>query len=58
MLRLAIVFAILALIAALFGFNVLASTFGDIAQIAFWIFLVIFVVSLLLGLATGRRVVD
>lgn len=58
MLRIAIVFAILALLAALFGFNILASTFGDIAQIAFWIFLAIFVISLVLGLLTGRAVVD
>lgn len=53
MLRLAIVFFVIALLLALFGFNIIASAFASIAQIAFWIFLVLFVVSLIAGLMRG-----
>lgn len=53
MLRIAVVFFVLALLLALFGFNVIASTFAGIAQIAFWIFLVLFVISLVAGLLRG-----
>jgi uncharacterized membrane protein YtjA (UPF0391 family) len=58
MLRIAIVFFLLALVAGLFGFEVLASTFGDIAQIAFWIFAVLFGITLVGGLLAGRAVAD
>lgn len=57
MLRVAIVFFLLALVAALFGFEVIASTFADIAQIAFWIFAVLFGIALVGGLIAGREVV-
>lgn len=50
MLTVAIVFFLLALAAALFGFNILASSFAAIAKIAFWIFLAIFLISLVAGL--------
>ncbi len=55
MLYWAVVFFILALVAGLLGFGGLAATAGGIAQILFFIFLVLFVVSLLYGLLTGRR---
>jgi uncharacterized membrane protein YtjA (UPF0391 family) len=58
MLRIAVVFFLLALVAGLFGFNVLASTFGDIAQIAFWIFAFLFGLTLIGGLLAGRTAVD
>jgi uncharacterized membrane protein YtjA (UPF0391 family) len=45
----AVVFLIIALIAALFGFGVIASTAAGIAKILFMVFLVLFVVSLLMG---------
>ncbi|HOA24842.1 MAG TPA: DUF1328 domain-containing protein [Aggregatilineales bacterium] len=41
---------IIALILALFGFGVVASAFADIAMILFWIFVVLFVISLIWGL--------
>jgi uncharacterized membrane protein YtjA (UPF0391 family) len=48
----AITFLIIALIAALFGFGGLAGTAVGIAKILFFVFLVLFVVSLLLGRRT------
>lgn len=57
MLRIAIVFFLLALMAALFGFEVIASTFTDIARIAFWIFTILFGIALIGGLLAGREVV-
>jgi uncharacterized membrane protein YtjA (UPF0391 family) len=58
MLRIAVVFFLLALVAGLFGFEVLASTFGDIAQIAFWIFAFLFGITLIGGLLAGRTAAD
>ncbi|MGJ3232751.1 MAG: DUF1328 domain-containing protein [Oceanicaulis sp.] len=54
MLRLAIAFFIIALIAALFGFGGIASASAGIAQILFFIFLVLFVLALVVGLFRGR----
>ena len=48
-LRFALVFAILALIAGVLGFGNLAGDFGYIARILLLVFLVLFVVSLILG---------
>lgn len=45
----AITFLIIALIAAVLGFGVLAGTAMSIAKILFVVFLVMFVVSLLMG---------
>lgn len=47
MLRYAILFFIVALVAALFGFGGIASGAQSIAQVLFWIFVVLFVLSLL-----------
>jgi uncharacterized membrane protein YtjA (UPF0391 family) len=49
MLGWAITFLIVALIAALFGFGGIASGATTIAQILFFVFLVLFIVSLLMG---------
>ena len=49
MLHYAVVFLIIALIAGLFGFGIIASTAAGIAKILFLVFLVLFVVSLLMG---------
>ena len=54
MLAYAGVFFIIALVAALFGFGFIASAAAGIAKILFWLFLVCFIVSLLLGLLNGR----
>ncbi len=50
MLRYAAVFFIIALIAAVFGFGGIAAGAVEIAKILFFIFLVLFVVSLIAGL--------
>jgi uncharacterized membrane protein YtjA (UPF0391 family) len=55
MLRWAIVFFIVAIIAAIFGFGGIAGAATDIARILFFIFLVVFLVALVWGLAVGRR---
>ena len=49
MLRFALVFAILALVAGLLGFGNLAGDFSYIARILLFVFLVLFIVSLILG---------
>lgn len=49
MLRYAIIFLIIALIAAAFGFGGIAGTATHIAQILFYIFLVCFIVALIFG---------
>ena len=50
MLRLALLFLVLSLIAALFGFGNIAIASAEIARVIFFIFLVLFVVALLGGL--------
>ena len=50
MLHYAIVFFVIALIAALFGFGGIAAGAAEIAKVLFFIFLVLFVVSLVVGL--------
>jgi uncharacterized membrane protein YtjA (UPF0391 family) len=49
MLGLAVTFLLIALIAALFGFGGIAGTSLYIAQILFFVFLVLFVVALVFG---------
>lgn len=55
MLRWALFFFIFALMAALFGFGGLAGTAAGIAQILFYIGLVLFLVTLLYGLFSSKR---
>jgi len=50
MLRYAAIFFVIALIAALFGFGGIAVGAAEIAKILFFVFLVLFVVSLVAGL--------
>ena len=57
MLNLALVFLVIAVFAGLFGFGVVASTAAEIATVIFWIFLILFGVSLVASLVSGRRVV-
>ena len=49
MLRWAIVFAFLALVAGVLGFGGLAGDFAYIARVLLFVFLVLFVVSLIFG---------
>ena len=50
MLYYALVFFIVALVAALFGFGGIAAGAVEIAKVLFFIFLILFVVSLIVGL--------
>ncbi len=54
MLRWALIFLVISLIAALFGFTGISVAAADIARILFFIFIVIFIVLLLGGLMAGR----
>jgi uncharacterized membrane protein YtjA (UPF0391 family) len=55
MLQWALIFLVIALIAGALGFFVLATTAGTIAKVLFFVFLILFVVSLIRG--RGRPVV-
>lgn len=57
MLGWAVTFLIVALIAALFGFTTVAGTAYGAAKILFFVFLVLFVLSLLFGGSRRREVV-
>ncbi|MEO7774445.1 MAG: DUF1328 domain-containing protein [Steroidobacteraceae bacterium] len=50
MLRYAAIFFVIAIIAAVFGFGGIAAGATEIAKILFFVFLVVFVLTLLLGL--------
>lgn len=54
MLRLALFFLIVSLIAAVFGFGGIAAASAEIARVLFFVFLVIFAVMLVAGLMAGR----
>ena len=54
MLYWALVFLVVSLIAAAFGFGGVAASAAGIAQILFYLFLVIFVVTLVMGLMSRR----
>jgi uncharacterized membrane protein YtjA (UPF0391 family) len=54
MLNWALTFLVIAIIAALFGFGGIAATATGIAQTLFYIFLVLFLVSLIVAMARGR----
>ena len=51
LLHYAIVFLVVALIAAAVGFGGVASFAMDAAQLLFWVFIILFVLSLIAGLA-------
>jgi uncharacterized membrane protein YtjA (UPF0391 family) len=57
MLRWALLFLVVALVAALFGFTTVAGTAYAAAKIVFFVFLVLFVISLLLGNRTPSTTV-
>ena len=50
MLRYAVIFFIVAIVAALFGFGGIAAGATEIAKVLFFVFVVLFVVSLVAGL--------
>jgi uncharacterized membrane protein YtjA (UPF0391 family) len=54
MLRFALAFFIVAIIAAIFGFGGIAAGATEIAKLLFFIFVVVFLVTLVWGLISGR----
>ena len=54
MLQWALGFLIIALVAAVFGFGGIAGTAVDIAKILFFVFIILFLISAVLGLVRGR----
>ena len=56
LLKWALIFFLISVVAAVFGFTDLSAASADVARILFYIFLVIFIVLLLLGLLAARRV--
>ncbi len=54
MLKWAVIFLIIALIAALFGFTDIAAASAGIAKILFAIFLVLFLAAIVIGLMLGN----
>ena len=54
MLHYAVVFFVIALIAAVLGFGGIAAFAVDIAKIVFFVAIVLFVVSAIIGLVRGR----
>lgn len=55
MLRWAVIFFIVAIIAAVFGFTGIAAGAVSIARILFWIFVVLFLLSLIGGYSMGKK---
>jgi uncharacterized membrane protein YtjA (UPF0391 family) len=56
LLKWALIFFLVSIVAAVFGFTGISAATADIARILFYVFLVIFVVLLVLGVAAARRV--
>ena len=54
MLRWAVIFFIVAIIAAVFGFGDIADGATDIAKILFFVFIVLFVLSLIAQVVRGK----
>lgn len=56
MLKLAITFFIISIIAAVFGFGGVAGASASIATMLFWVFAALFLISLVLGIISGRKI--
>jgi uncharacterized membrane protein YtjA (UPF0391 family) len=55
MLRWAVIFLLISLVAALFGFGGISVAAAGIAKTLFFIFIVIFLVFLVLGISAARK---
>lgn len=55
MLGWALVFFIVALVAALFGFGGIATAAAGIAEVLFWVFVILFVITLIAGIVRRGR---
>ena len=58
MLKWALVFLLIAIVAGIFGFGGIAAASATIAKILFGIFLVLFIGALVIGLAIGSRLMS
>jgi uncharacterized membrane protein YtjA (UPF0391 family) len=58
MLHMALVFLVIGIIAALLGFTTIAGASFAIAKLLAGLFLLLFLVFLIVGLAAARRIVD
>jgi uncharacterized membrane protein YtjA (UPF0391 family) len=58
MLRWAFAFFLLAFVAALFGFGGMAAASVEIAKVLFYVFLGVFLVTLVLGLSVGKSLAN
>lgn len=56
MIKWAVIFAILGLVAGALGFSGLSSAFMGIAQVLFWLFIIIAVVLFVLGVTIFKKV--
>jgi uncharacterized membrane protein YtjA (UPF0391 family) len=56
MLRWAAAFFIVAIVAAIFGFGDIAAAATGVAKILFYVFLILFLISLISGITYRRRV--
>ena len=56
MLRWALIFFVVSIVAAFFGFGGIASAAAGIAKVLFFVFVALFVITLIAGLAAGRSV--
>ncbi|MGA2088354.1 MAG: DUF1328 domain-containing protein [Stellaceae bacterium] len=56
MLRLALFFLVVSLVAAVFGFTGIAVVAADLARLLFFIFIVLFLVLLVAGLMVGSTI--
>ncbi|RYG49194.1 DUF1328 domain-containing protein [bacterium] len=57
MLKWALIFLIVALVAGVLGFGGIAGSAVGIAQILFWAFIIITAVLFLIGLVSGRKTI-
>ncbi len=55
MLRWALIFFVVSIVAAIFGFGGISEATADIAKILFYIFVGVFVLMLVLGLVAGKK---
>jgi len=56
MLRWAVIFLVIALVAALFGFTGIAFAAAGIAKFLFFLFLVMCLIFFIIGISVGRKV--
>ncbi len=55
LLKWALIFFLISIVAAIFGFTGIAAASAELARVLFFIFAIIFVVLLVLGIAAARR---